>query len=100
MRFLGALRQRPLLFLGQISYSVYLIHCLLYAAILIPLYNVLGPSMKSGSLYWIVVLVIAPVIIGMSTLWNQTFELPFMGKKTTAARPVSVAPLQPVPLSP
>jgi peptidoglycan/LPS O-acetylase OafA/YrhL len=97
--FWGALRQRPLLFLGQISYSVYLIHCLLYAAILIPLYNVLGPTMKSGSLYWIIVFVTAPVIIGMSTLWNQTFELPFMGKRTAPARPIGVAPLQSVPPS-
>jgi peptidoglycan/LPS O-acetylase OafA/YrhL len=97
--FWGVLRKRPLLFLGQISYSVYLIHCLLYAAILIPLYNVLGSTMKSAPLYWTIVLLIAPVIIGMSTLWNHTFELPFMGKRTAASRPVGVAPLQSVPPS-
>jgi len=97
--FWGALRLRPLLFLGQISYSVYLIHCLLYAAIVIPLYNVFGPALKSAPIYWAVVLLIAPVIIGMSTLWNHTFELPFMGKRTAASRPVGVAPLQSVPPS-
>ncbi len=99
--FWGVLRKRPLLFLGQISYSVYLIHCLLYAAILIPLYNVLGPAMKSGSLYWIIILVMAPIIIGMSTLWNHTFELPFMGRRTAGARAIPVgsgAPLQSKPV--
>ena len=97
--FWGALRLRPLLFLGQISYSVYLIHCLLYAAIVIPLYNVFGPALRSAPIYWAVVLLIAPVIIGMSTLWNHTFELPFMGKRTAASLPVGVAPLQSVPPS-
>ena len=100
--FWGVLRRPPLLFLGQISYSVYLIHCLLYAAILIPLYNVFGHTMQSASLYWTIVLVIAPIIIGMSTLWNHTFELPFMAKRKAASRAVPIggaAPLQPVPPS-
>ncbi|HTZ60819.1 MAG TPA: acyltransferase [Acidobacteriaceae bacterium] len=99
--FWGVLRKRPLLFLGQISYSVYLIHCLLYGAILIPLYNVLGTEMRSPALFWAIVVVMAPFIVGMATLWNHTFELPFMGRRTSAPRMVPISsnvPLQSKPV--
>jgi peptidoglycan/LPS O-acetylase OafA/YrhL len=89
--FWGALRKPSLLFLGQISYSVYLIHCMLYAAILIPLYNMLGPTMRSPALYWSVVLLMGPFIVGMSTFWNRTFELPFLSGRKKSARSTPVA---------
>jgi peptidoglycan/LPS O-acetylase OafA/YrhL len=93
--FWGALRKRALLFLGQISYSVYLVHCLVYGAVLLPLSGVLGSIMKSGPVYWTIVLLTGPVIIALATLWNRSFELPFMMKK----RPVPLAkPLLPVGL--
>jgi peptidoglycan/LPS O-acetylase OafA/YrhL len=79
--FWGALRTRALLFLGQISYSVYLVHCLVYGAILIPLSGVLRSEMKNPLMYWAVMFLAGPVIIGLATLWNRTFELPFMTKK-------------------
>jgi peptidoglycan/LPS O-acetylase OafA/YrhL len=82
--FWGALRTRTLLFLGQISYSVYLIHCLVYGAILIPMSGALRSEMKSPLTYWTIMLLAGPVIIGMATLWNRTFELPFMTKKSAA----------------
>jgi peptidoglycan/LPS O-acetylase OafA/YrhL len=99
--FWGVLRKRPLLFLGQISYSVYLIHCLLYAAILIPLFKVFGPAMQNPVLYWAIVLAMGPIIVGVSAFWNHTFELPFMGKKSTTPRAVPIGggvPLQSKPV--
>jgi peptidoglycan/LPS O-acetylase OafA/YrhL len=99
--FWGVLRKRPLLFLGQISYSVYLIHCLLFGAVLMPLYNVLGNEMKSPVLFWTIVLVMGPFIVGMATLWNHTFELPFMGRRTAVPRAVPLGgnvPLQSKPV--
>jgi len=100
--FWGALRKPALLFLGQISYSVYLIHCMLFAAILIPLYNVLGPAMRSPVFYWSIILLMGPVIVSMATLWNHTFELPFLGKRRVVPRTVSItaaSSLQSVPPS-
>jgi peptidoglycan/LPS O-acetylase OafA/YrhL len=88
--FWGVLRKPVMLFLGQISYSVYLIHCMLFAAILIPLYNVLGPAMRSPALYWTVILLMGPVIVGMATLWNHTFELPFLSRRMVGPRPASI----------
>jgi peptidoglycan/LPS O-acetylase OafA/YrhL len=79
--FWGALRTRALLFLGQISYSVYLIHCLVYGAVLVPLSGVMRSHMKSPPVYWTIVLLAGPVIVGVATLWNRTLELPFMTKK-------------------
>jgi peptidoglycan/LPS O-acetylase OafA/YrhL len=89
--FWGALRKPALLFLGQISYSVYLIHCMLYGAILIPLYNVFGPAMRSPVLYWTIVMLMGPVIVGMGALWNHTFELPFLGKRRVVPHTVAIA---------
>jgi peptidoglycan/LPS O-acetylase OafA/YrhL len=88
--FWGVLRKPSLVFLGQISYSVYLIHCMLYAAILIPLFNVFGPAMRSPALYWTIVLFMGPIIVGMGTLWNHTFELPFLGRRRVVPRPVPI----------
>jgi len=82
--FWGALRTRALLFLGQISYSVYLIHLLVYGAILIPLYGVLGPTMRRSTVYWTIILLTGPVIVGIATLWNRTLELPFLGRRRAA----------------
>lgn len=82
--FWGTLRKKALLFLGQISYSVYLVHCLVYGAILIPLSGVLHTELKSSLVYWSIVLVTGPIIIAVATLWNRSFELPFMMKRSAA----------------
>jgi peptidoglycan/LPS O-acetylase OafA/YrhL len=85
--FWGALRTRTLIFLGQISYSVYLIHFLVYGAILLPLHTAVGASFARPAVYWAYVFLVAPLILIVSTLWNRFLELPFMGKKNAAVRP-------------
>jgi peptidoglycan/LPS O-acetylase OafA/YrhL len=83
--FWGALRQRALLFLGQISYSVYMVHCLVFGAVLIPLFSVLHTELESTAVYWTVMFLTAPVLIVVATVWNRSFELPFMTKGSSAA---------------
>ncbi len=96
--FWGALRSRAILFLGQISYSVYLIHPLVFGAILIPLFRMEGAHMQAPRAYWPVMFLIAPVLVSISTLWHHTFELPFLMKKTRAvAPPVTTAPVLDIP---
>jgi len=85
--FWGALRSRALLFLGQISYSVYLIHCLVYGAILLPLYGVFGYALQNPRLYWAIIFLSAPVIIAVATLWHRCLELPFLPKKRAVSAP-------------
>jgi peptidoglycan/LPS O-acetylase OafA/YrhL len=85
--FWGALRTRALLFLGQISYSVYLIHCLIYGAILLPLAGILGPGMRDPSRYWVIVVMTGPAIILVATLWHRTLEYPFLSRKARAIPP-------------
>ena len=84
--FWGVLRKKSLLFLGQISYSVYLVHCLVYGAILILLSGILHNELRSSVVYWSVVVVTGPIIIAVATVWNRSFELPFM---TTRRAPVA-----------
>lgn len=79
--FWGALRTRPVLFMGQISYSVYLLHPLILGAILIPLYRTLGSLMQSPLVYWTIFLCMAPLILAVAALWHRTFELPYLQRK-------------------
>jgi peptidoglycan/LPS O-acetylase OafA/YrhL len=85
--FWGALHSRAVLFLGQISYSVYLIHPLVFGAILIPLFRMEGAHMQSPRIYWPVMFLMAPVLVAVCTLWHHTFELPFLVRATRALVP-------------
>jgi peptidoglycan/LPS O-acetylase OafA/YrhL len=82
--FWGTLRSSSFLFLGQISYSVYLTHCLILGAILLPLYLAHSHVLANPVTYWSFVALVGPLIIVVSTLWNRVFEMPFMGKKSGA----------------
>ena len=90
--FWGALRSRAVLFMGQISYSVYLIHPLILGSILLPMFRVDGALLQSARVYWTVLYCMAPVVVCIATLWHRTFELPFLMKKAGAVVPVSADP--------
>lgn len=85
--FWGALRSRPVLFMGQISYSVYLIHPLILGSILLPMYRMQGATLQSPRVYWTVLFCMAPLIVCMATLWHRLFELPFLRKRTVKTSP-------------
>jgi peptidoglycan/LPS O-acetylase OafA/YrhL len=93
----GALRSRAILFLGQISYSVYLIHLLIFGAVLLPLYRMKSPAMQTTRDYWILFFIMAPAIVGVATLWHRMFELPFLmkGKKVVLPPATDALPLRP-----
>ena len=94
--FWGALRTRGILFMGQISYSVYLIHPLIFGAILIPLYRIAGSHLQAPRVYWPIMFAMAPVLVCVCTLWHRAFELPFLLKKTRTTPAVdTMGPLVP-----
>jgi peptidoglycan/LPS O-acetylase OafA/YrhL len=97
--FWGVLRSRAVLFLGQISYSVYLIHPLIFGSILIPLYRMEGSAMRSPRVYWSILFLMAPVVVSVATLWHRMFELPFLLKKVRVVVPPDTG-LRPVPIRP
>jgi peptidoglycan/LPS O-acetylase OafA/YrhL len=97
--FWGILRSRAVLFLGQISYSVYLIHPLIFGAVLIPLYRMRGSAMQTPRAWWTVLFLMAPAIVGVATLWHRMFELPFLMKNAKIIGPPDRG-IRPSPLRP
>lgn len=66
---------KPSLFLGKISYSLYLIHQKLSIGFIMPiLINRLGVD------FWVASLITLPIVIGVATLITYKIEIPF-GKK-------------------
>lgn len=73
---LGFIINRPLLYLGQISYSLYLIHQYISLKILLPFLT----SPKGWHLnYWVAAFgVVLPLVIIIATLINRFIEVPAM----------------------
>ena len=89
----GLLTTQTTLFLGKISYSIYLLHgfgLYLGMALINRFYPV---ATMSGSLYRPLVAGLGGVIILGSTVWHQWFEAPFMRAKRPA--PAANLPLSP-----
>lgn len=73
---LGFIVNRPLLFLGQISYSLYLVHQYLATQILLPY---LTAPQGWHLNYWVAAFgLVLPVIIILATLINRFIEVPAM----------------------
>ena len=85
--FWGALQSRPVLFMGQISYSVYLIHPLILGSILLPIYRMEGSTMQNPRVYWTLLFCMAPLIVCIATLWHWMFELPFLSRRDAGVAP-------------
>ena len=71
----GLLRMRAVVFLGQISYSVYMLHCLVLGTVMIGLrpYVPLQPMA-----YWGVIAMIGVAVVLIATLTHSCLEAPFM----------------------
>ena len=75
-RFVSALRSRPLLYLGSISYALYMFHYPLLAFIKPRLVAFLGPD-----LYWLAMLLTGVLIIGLPHLSKVYLERPILSLK-------------------
>jgi peptidoglycan/LPS O-acetylase OafA/YrhL len=73
---LGFIVNRATLFLGQISYSLYLIHNRIATSILIPLFT---KSHRFHFNFWVAAtFIVLPIILIMATLLNKIVEAPAM----------------------
>ncbi|HET9364679.1 MAG TPA: acyltransferase [Candidatus Angelobacter sp.] len=84
----GLLRTKSLVFLGQISYSVYMLHCLVLGTVIIGLHKYVP---RSPLAYWGVMAILGIAVVLISTLSHRWLEAPFMhGPKTAQQKTVSL----------
>jgi peptidoglycan/LPS O-acetylase OafA/YrhL len=92
----GILRKRAFLFLGQISYSIYLLHCLVLAATIIPLQRAHSQLLENPVWYLALICFMGIGVILLATVSHRFVESPFLSisKKKTGSSPLpsSVAP--------
>lgn len=86
--FWGALTARPMVFLGQISYSVYLLHGLVLSASYLALDSVLHIGQLAPPLYWLYLMAVGLAVICVSTVSYRFLELPFISGRNKVAAPV------------
>ena len=78
--FFGLLSMRPLLVLGKISYSFYLIHCTVLYVVLHSLNHVVAVVSLTPMSYWFLVAICGTGTVGLSYFLYRTVELPYMNK--------------------
>ena len=74
----GLLTSKPMLFLGKISYSVYLLHIILLFFTFHWINTIYPVGKISPMAYWLIIAGHGAVLIALSALWHQLFEAPFM----------------------
>ncbi len=72
----GLLSSRAALVLGHISYSVYLLHFIVFCTIRMALDTVLPLGMLSPVPYWLLVAGVGLLVVGISTLTYLFIEYP------------------------
>jgi peptidoglycan/LPS O-acetylase OafA/YrhL len=77
----GLLRTKPLVFLGQISYSVYMLHCLVLGTVIIGLRQYVP---RSPVAYWGAIAILGIAVVLLATLTHRWLEAPFMRVPRTA----------------
>ncbi len=77
----GVLASRPALLLGAVSYSVYLLHCIVLYVGLHTISYVITPVVGlSEAQYWTVVAVVATAVVGCALISYRVLEQPFLRK--------------------
>jgi peptidoglycan/LPS O-acetylase OafA/YrhL len=85
----GFLASRPALFLGKISYSVYLLHGIVLYLACRGLDKIFPVAEIPAAAYWVFVAALGGVVIAVAALWHRWFEAPFM-RPGASARPAEV----------
>jgi peptidoglycan/LPS O-acetylase OafA/YrhL len=85
----GLLTSQPMLLLGKISYSLYLLHGFtLYMGL--ALAHRIDPALLTNPFtFWLLVIAIGGTAIALSSLWYRWFEAPFMPSKQRSPAVVS-----------
>lgn len=89
----GLLRTRAARFLGMVSYSIYLIHCVLLYAIVHAINAAAGVEHLDATQYWTLAATAAVGTVLLSALTYRYIEYPFIARKPVAL------PAHPVPAS-
>lgn len=74
----GFLTSRPALFLGKISYSVYLLHGIVLYLASRGLNKIFPVAEIPAAAYWVFIAALGVVVIAVAALWHRLFEAPFM----------------------
>ena len=90
----GLLRLKPLVFLGQISYSVYMLHCLVLGTVMISLRQYIP---RTPMAYWGVIAMIGIAVVLISTLSHRWLEAPFMQRSKPAPQKTLFFPQETTP---
>jgi peptidoglycan/LPS O-acetylase OafA/YrhL len=83
--FHGLLTSRPIAYLGDISYSVYLLHGIVLYVFFRGARRLFHFVPRSLTLYWVMVGVLGAVLVLLASVSYQYLELGFMGRKGKAA---------------
>ena len=82
----GFLTSRPALFLGKISYSVYLLHGIVLYLACQGLNKIFPVAEIPAAAYWLFIAALGGVVIAVSALWHRLFEAPFMRPRAILPR--------------
>ncbi len=90
----GLLRMKALVFLGQISYSVYMFHCLVLGTVMIGLRQYIPVSPMA---YWATIALLGTAVVLIATLSHRWLEAPFMQAKKKPVQKAVLAPRRSIP---
>jgi peptidoglycan/LPS O-acetylase OafA/YrhL len=92
----GILRSAPAKLLGTVSYSIYLVHCIVVFVTMRVINGLVPIGELSGPQYWTCAALAALLAVGVSALTYRFVEYPFIAQRPLRA-PSAVAPLDPAP---
>jgi len=78
----GLLTSQPTLFLGRISYSIYLVHGLVLYLVFLGVNRIFPVATMSAPCYWLVITALGAVVVATASRWYRWFEAPFISRKT------------------
>lgn len=77
----GFLTSRPTLFLGRISYSIYLLHGLVLHLFFFALNCAVPLASIPLPVYWAIIAALGAVVVAVAARWYRWFEAPFISRR-------------------